>query len=1394
MRRAQLPAKALAWCAALAFAVNPCLPLLALAANVTQASLTVNPASLLAGQSATFTLVTPASYRSTVSTGVPIAFGDGTMGTIFMSFNDAGNSYRGTVTHTYAAAGTYQASVTLTAPAATAAILQRLTATVTVAAPSTPAPTAPPPPLPTPSKTSPPNAPAGYPIAGIALSWPNGSTQIALQASQSVPQAIARVRFAQSATVTAQWYVDGAPMQTVQISGRQDAIVSIAYNGPLPQNGRHSVSLAVISPPAAGLSPPTPAPPIAYAYRAQTAAIVAAVQLLHFEGFDVNVPANCAGHLTQNGSTFTFSGCGIAHLGLGSGAAFGVNFSNITITAPASDGSANVLAGSAASSGPLNLRPPSPGGSGGVSTMMKVRGTNGNAGAPAGQLAGNCAQTGTSQMFGSFGYGYIIYALSAQLNPKGTPSTATLCYYPYGVFTTSPPLGGFNLAYASSGQYGTGTGLQPVIVTIPSVTIDQNAEFDADVPGDQVGPYELGYTPFVVQPTHAQTLQLRFKPGDSAPRVRFDGTPFVGAGILQSAAQVSGTCTSCDWDPQGIDAQFSIAQGTTLYPGAPSGLQIVIGQNSLALQQSLFTGGTMNGTFAFGASAVSPLHVMRASSIASNDRVLSSAASFDSLQVRAASGQFATNGALQTIAANQLPSGSFSGTLTALGDLVAGASSITDAKVGGYDVTARNASLFVPGGQTSYADHAAFEAWVNGSVAGDQLWDCSNAPVLTQNAGGNGFVLAPLSQWAAQRASVLAGLMSGNANTGVEHLRASIPAAGSLLAALQGVLQTATSTMPQFPYPGLYISAGSVQTPFGVSSQFDASQPKGSGYGWTFVDDGGVSAMLNASGQERATLHQFPVTLQIFNLLILDGGVLRTNIWGDLLVPKPIDAHLAMCVQGSDLSGDLGSSVVQKGQLVNLSAWNATLTTQVEAPISDGAIALPDATLAAAGLPNIAFHVTGTLLADGHVQNDRLLPLQALGVMRLAQLDFTPQEFDFRVPSDDATNQPVHVVGNGGFSGWGSNISTFDLANAGGAFQPADPNFSFSIAHEPIGPVDITATINHTNGAWDGSGDVNATGFVDAKLHLHVDDSVEHGDLGVRIPNGGDGSSQSGSSTLANLGGEVTFARADGSLKELAFGADLTLDKFAGHVVALYDTPLNDAFIQQLGGAQNLQARGWDCSQAWCFAGSMAAQMDPQDKLSGEIDGLFATGGFSLYAAGQLQTQIDTIGASGQISYFDNPVAWDAGLSVQGIPVLFLNFDGEACVWNHTGGHVQNCLDTGVSEAGWGFYAKGELQRQIGPLSGELDVHVQYIDGGGGFGAGVHAHGSIDLKLVSADADVALGLESTSPLAFYGKGSITVCVICVSASGDIALTLDTNGLNVDSGGVSFGTCGACGWL
>lgn len=249
-------------CTAIAFAIAACPPSLALAA-VTQVSLTANPATVLAGQSTTLTLVTPASYRSAVNTPVPIVFGDGSGGTIFMSFNDATNSFRGSVLHAYARPGTYQASVTLTV-SGLAAIVQKFTATVTVVAPATPQPTvAPPqPPLPTPQPKATPEP--GYPIAGMTLNWPNGTTRLTLAPNQAIPQAIARIRFSRTSAITGQWFIDGMPMQTVRLSGSQNQTVEIRYAGPLPRGGTHEVAFHILAPAATGLFAPTPAPPIEY--------------------------------------------------------------------------------------------------------------------------------------------------------------------------------------------------------------------------------------------------------------------------------------------------------------------------------------------------------------------------------------------------------------------------------------------------------------------------------------------------------------------------------------------------------------------------------------------------------------------------------------------------------------------------------------------------------------------------------------------------------------------------------------------------------------------------------------------------------------------------------------------------------------------------------------------------------------------------------------------------------------------------------------------------------------------------------------------------------------------------------------------------------------------------
>ncbi|MHB8147870.1 MAG: hypothetical protein ACYDGM_11515 [Vulcanimicrobiaceae bacterium] len=1342
----------------------------ALAQN-SSARLVASPQTTYAGSSVTLTFSVSAeaarSSRIGPGSAISIRFGDGGVGTIVLAPSSAG--FSGVVTHAYAAAGTYTATAGAAAGPATFAVAAlSASATVTVRARPTP----PPGPVPQARRVS---------LLGIALAWPDGAYHLHLSADTPVPQPIAHVRISAPSAIVAQWSLDGAPTQTVHISAAEGrTLVRLEYAGPLPGHGSHSVSLQVLSPVQSGLNRVT-SPSIGYDFAVGTFATPSPTGVeyasLRFQGFTVsNI------RYTKGGPTY--SGTGRAHVG---NVTFSVAFDNITVV---QDGAFTKLSG--VSVGDVTAGTAANTGSGmSVNKLHAVFKAGKQPPGPCASGAYRLARTGAyfSDQIGTFGrFGYKFSLMGVMLEPLGTPSIALMCWAPAGVENAAS--GG-----ASDGfNTDIGSAARQLLLELDNIGIDEDGNFDTDISGDAVGNYRLGYTPFTAEPTKAQTLQLRFGANDGAPHAAFNDTNAEGAILAQLApATTKATATICNWGPAGISASISIGSGQALYVGAPRGFMLTIAQSILTVQNSAFLGGTMSGSFAAGQQVpTSPVKIVgtgtgtiQAAASAAYTSAMRSAAAFNSSQQSSNRGQFGGSKPRSPDIshggppATSSPSGQFSGSFTDVGDLVSSATQIAPYTSVRYAIAPSDASLYVPGGQNAFPSSFEFTILMS-QLAQSPLWGTIPSLDYSQptyqiigNVGRfqSGYVGQIQNQ--VQQTSGISARIGGFSNGNIPHL-------------FTGPASPVEAT-PAFPFPGLYIDRGQVTTPYGNSpANFDASA-RGQGWGFAFTDDGGNSGVFSLQGNVRSTYGSFQLDMQLYNVELVDDSVIQSSFWGVVQIPAPIAAAIPVVVQQVDNNGALGALFVPAGVTIGLHAWNASLHLNEPTTIGASSIQLTDATLTLQHYQGPQPHVQGVVLSSGTLQNNQLMPLNALPSTRIAGLDFTPFAFDF--PNTGNDNVPVQLDGSGSIAGWSASQQILTLTAVGGGFAPP-PGYHFGVS-QSIGVVDVNADIAYSGSGWDGKGKIDTAGFIDATFGLHVDDQSEKGQIGVSV-SGGSGGSSSGPVDMANIGGEATFARQDGRLENLAFGADLNLSKLQGHAVVLYDTSATDPVLQSFGGTKNLIARGWDCSRMWCFSGDLTLQFDPQDRLHGEIDAGYNPSGFAMYADGDVKTQLDDIGAQGQFT-FNNNGDWDAGLGVQGVPILIVDVGGSICLWSHTHGTTGTCLDTGVKEVGAGFYFKGTANLPLGPFNGEVDAHVQYISSAGGFGSGVHENGSLNLGAASANIDMWLAFV-TSPLSFKGSASIGVCVVCVSVNGKVEVTLDMQGLHLNQAGLSFGACGLCGWL
>ncbi|MHB8144640.1 MAG: hypothetical protein ACYDEW_03265, partial [Vulcanimicrobiaceae bacterium] len=535
----------------IAVALALCMGVPALAQS-TSARLVASPQTVYAGSPITLTFSLPAaaakSSRIGSGSAISIRFGDGSVGTIVLA--PSLNGFSGVTSHVYAAAGIYTATASVaTGPATFAVAALSFSATVAVRARAAPAPS------PVPERVS---------LLGIALTWPDGAYHLHLSAGTPVPQPVARVRISAPGTIVAQWLLDGAPTQTVHVSAAEGrTLVSFEYAGPLPGRGSHAVSLRILSPVQGGLSRAATPPPIGYDFAVGTFATPSPTGTeyasLRFQGFIVsNV------RYTKGGPTY--SGTGRAHVG---NVNFSVSFDGVTVVPDAAltqlsrTSVGDVTAGTAANAGSgTNVSR--------LHTVLRGKHLPGPCASSAYKRAyftGPGSGASFSDQIGAFGrFGYTFSLMGVILEPVGTPSIALLCWAPAGVENAASggASDGFNTDVASVARQ--------LLLELDNIGIDEDGNFDADVPGDTVGNYRLGYTPFTAEPTKAQTLQLRFGATDGEPHAAFNDTPAEGPILQQIApATTKATATICNWEPGGVFASISIGSGQALYAGAPRG-------------------------------------------------------------------------------------------------------------------------------------------------------------------------------------------------------------------------------------------------------------------------------------------------------------------------------------------------------------------------------------------------------------------------------------------------------------------------------------------------------------------------------------------------------------------------------------------------------------------------------------------------------------------------------------------------------------------------------------------------------------------------------------------------------------------------------------------------------
>ena len=1322
-------------------------------------TLNASPSPVNIGSPVTLTLQvsesTAASYRLRAGSSVPVQFGDGAVGAIPLISGP--NGLFGRATHVYAAAGTYTATSTLAAIEARAGAPQlTVSATVVVVGASRP---------------GPPH------VLSATLTWPDGSTQLHLSSPATAPQPVALVRVSSAVTVVAQWSVDGTPTQSVRENATANAAAQFTYSGTLPPSGSHSVGFTIISP-----AQPAPNPPaVAYQYSAATPRPTPPLsyQMFKFNGFSVT---NL--HVTESGNTY--SGTGRAHV---ANLQFQVGFTGLQVS-PDSAASTqlgmsvgDVTAGTASYVSPNSTNQSGPVGRH-VPIKLGSPCTNSNL-----HLSIVSGLFFTGQIGAFQRDGYTFYLMAVQLEPINQQSLATFCWPAPGVETAdaAQTSGGFNTAFAGS----------QLILELASINISDDGAFDDTISGDKVGDYRLGYTPFVVEPTSAQSLQLRFGDSEGAPHATFNNTPAVGS-ILQQVVPNSlhATCTTCLWDPAGIDAVFSIDPGQSIYPAAPANFKLTISQSTLNIQGSTFLGGTMSGTFAAGQPApikIMPVHEamvdpgpVETATNAAYDAAMQSAASYNNSATSSSGSHFVRAGSPisaqspgKMLTASS-PSGQFSGQFTAIGDLIATATGVSPYVSVGYTIAPSHGSLYVPGGQYSYPSSFEFGELFMGALALSPLW--SSTPHLDYSQPST-FVIGGVERYQ----SGIIGQFQGSVSQ-----KKSMTFAGNAAMSTHP-LQTLTGpaspieAKPAFPWPGLYVDAGSVQTPYtGTPSSF-ADTTKGEGFGFAFTDGSGNSALFSLMSDVRSTIGSFSLDMQLFNVEIVDDGVVQSSFWGVVQIPAPIAAALPVVVQQVNNNGKLGAYFIPSGVKVPLTAWNASMVLDEPTTVGQTSIAVSDGALS---VPNYSgsTHVQGALLASGRLQNDQLMPLAQQPTQRVAGLDFTA--FSFGFPDQGNANVPVRIDGSGSIAGWSASQQILTLVSTGSGYAPPS-GYHFTVS-QSAGVVSMNADIAYSgNDAWNGSGKIGSNGFLNASFGLHVDDSNEQAQIGLNV-SGGSGSSSSGLTSMTNVKGGARFARNNGSLQAMAFGATLNVSSFSTHAAVLYHTSFSDPLVQSVGGTGHLQQiYGGQCQQAWCFSGSMSVALDSSVNLSGELDGVF-NNGFGMFADGTLTTPLVTVNVQAQLAFY-NDGEWDVGVLYTPIPVFGIDFGAIACFWDHRSGlHPTSCLWTGHLELGFGTFIGLSASANIGDIINSTYTLNMWDSDPGAFGA--HLDGSGSVQVAGVGPSVYVGLDfSSNPLGLSGTAHLTFCACLGSLDIHVGASwYDSGGIHLNDAGIGLsGPCGGC---
>ena len=1237
-----------------------------------------------------------------------------------------GSSLTGSISHAYSAAGTYVASVALP-PAATDNVPDASARVAVIATPS-----AKPTPKPAPT-TRPTSAPRRTPVQPtVVLTWPDGSTFFHAGVGESIPHAIARVTSARAGAVIGEWYVDGratkSETKNAFTSGQK---LEFSYRADVPLDGfEHAISFRVFpSMIAIANILPISSPHINYdSKQAATPVqpIVSSLQYLQFDGFKV-------GKLTYTKTSHGISGVGRAHI---ADLDVSVQYTDVK-TGSIVRGTATVLSGVGRLKSSKTL------------STVELSCSKGNLRSTSGAFYDFAGQAGR---FTRFGYAFSLMSLT--LEPVSGKSSGALCYAPNNIESVDQ-VGSFNYDASVDMQGSDYSSLQFTLGLAPP-RLNEQGEFAFNLPASKVGRYRMGYTPFASDPSMtSDPMHFGFQNADSSPHVTCPNTYGHGA-ILQQvySPTVDVKATDCAWMPDGLAATVEVRPNTAITTSEPWQFEVIIASSSLKIAASNFLGGSMSGKFAADATAPVPVESETVAGSPSGNGWSDAkklADNYNQQQGQSSAGIFAVNALIPTTTtASSDPAGSFSGNFTAGGDLIATTSGVGSYKSSTYTITPSSGSLFVSGGQVAHKSSDELKNYVEGLNA-SPLFDPSNVPNLDYSAASVQFHIAQyFSQGAASASNSTQQYNSGGS-------------AGA----------------PQFAFPGYYVAQGQVAAPFasGAAQHFDASAP-GSGWGFAFTDGGGTSSAFSVSANVFTTLKGFPVDIQIMNVLLYDGTQIAGSLWGVLTIPAPINSQVPVSVAGTDDQGALSTGIIPAGVTIALHGWNAILALPGATAVNDEGINVDGSALSLPGW-------TGSPTVDGIISPKGAFDFGALGIdpalpsQRVAGLDYTPSTFF--LGNDSSENaKPAQVVGTGTIAGWTSNQAvtlTFD----GNNFVPAH-NYSFDIA-QSAGSAAFAANISYaSNGAWEGQGTVAEDGLISAVFNFHADNSTETGTFS--------GSSSNSMIGMGAITGAARFNRDDGTMQAFGISANMNIATFAGQGILIYHTSLSDPLIAQIGGSGSLASRGWDCSQSWCVGASVQLAMDSSNKISGQLDGLFNSGGFAAYLDGELDDSIVKLQFLSQLDIGANG-EFGMGVGISPIPILIVQLSGKVCVWNHSKGFAQNCLDTGHSETGVGFFVQAGGHVGLGDLA-DADIVAQVWYDGSGFGGHLHGDGSIQILGVGPSASADLGAQE-NPLGFQGSAVLSFCACLGSIDAHAAASwYDGGNFSIDSAGIGLGgPCGAC---